>query len=101
MDNDSLHQRLRRLGEIEVARPVATAHPPRLGSVRPRRFSGSALAVAVTLAGSATAVGVGLAVQPPSSVSTTAPPDAASTAPAGSPRVEITAPLTTERSAMT
>ncbi len=68
MGDDVLSHRLRRLGEAEVEHSVAAAQLARMATVRPRRFTtGAAVALALTIGGSATAVGVSLAVQQPSS----------------------------------
>jgi hypothetical protein len=75
--DDSLRQRLRSLGEHDVRGAVATTHLARMATVRPRRILTSAVAVAVTVVGSAAVVGVALAAQSPDSVSTRPSPDAA------------------------
>src|SRR5262245_43506340 len=93
MAEDSLHHRLRRLGEVEVDRVVAASHLNTMAGVRPRRVTTSAaVALALTIGGSATAVGVSLAVQEPSSVSTGAAPHAASTAAIAVARNDVAAP---------
>jgi hypothetical protein len=86
--DDSLRQRLRSLAERDVRETVATTHLARMATVRPRRALTSALAVAVTVVGSAAVVGAALAAQSPGAVSTRPSPDAVAAPPFEVPRRE-------------
>jgi hypothetical protein len=77
MDDELLRNRLRRLGEVGIEPGVAAAHRRRMATARRRRLPSSALAVALSVVGSVTAVGVSLAIDLPSVLPTDRPPPTA------------------------